>query len=57
MKAMIVNEFGSADAFEATEIAKPSVKQGHVLIQIHATSVNTVDTMIRQMRMGVVDLL
>lgn len=49
MKAMIVNEFGSADAFEATEIAKPSVKQGHVLIQIHATSVNTVDTMIRQM--------
>lgn len=49
MKAMMINTFGSADSFEATEIAKPSIKPGHVLVSIAATSVNTVDTMIRQM--------
>ncbi|TMP88689.1 quinone oxidoreductase [Pseudoalteromonas ruthenica] len=49
MKAMIVNEFGSPDVFELTELTKPEVKKGHVLVKIAATSVNTVDTMIRQM--------
>lgn len=46
---MIVNEFGGTDVFEATEVAKPLVKAGHLVIRIKATSVNTVDTMIRQM--------
>lgn len=49
MKAMIVNKFGGTDVFESTEVEKPSVKTGHVLVKIKATSVNTVDTMIRQM--------
>jgi len=49
MKAMIVNTFGGTDVFEATEMAKPEVRAGHVLIKIKAVSVNTVDTMIRQM--------
>lgn len=49
MKAMIVNTFGDANVFEATELAKPVAKRGHVLVSIKATSVNTVDTMIRQM--------
>jgi len=49
MKAMIVREFGGPEVFEAAELAKPEVKSGHVLVRIAATSVNTVDTMIRQM--------
>jgi NADPH2:quinone reductase len=49
MKAMIVKNFGSADVFEVAELNKPSVKEGHVLVKIMASSVNTVDTMIRQM--------
>lgn len=49
MKAMIVKEFGNSDVFELAEVAKPAVKQGHVLVNIKATSINTVDTMIRQM--------
>ncbi|MBF7073544.1 zinc-dependent alcohol dehydrogenase family protein [Glaciecola sp. MH2013] len=49
MKAMIVKNFGSADVFEVAELAKPSVKEGHILVKIMASSVNTVDTMIRQM--------
>lgn len=46
---MIINEFGGTDKFETAEVAKPEVTAGHVLIKIAATSVNTVDTMLRQM--------
>ena len=48
MKAMTINEFGGSDVFVATELAKPEVKTGHVVVKVAATSVNTVDTMIRQ---------
>lgn len=49
MKAMIVNKFGDHNVFELNEVETPEVKAGHVLVRIKATSVNTVDTMIRQM--------
>lgn len=49
MKAMIVKSFGGPEVFEAAEIAKPEVKPGHVLVRVAATSVNTVDTMIREL--------
>lgn len=49
MKAMIINSYGSSDVFESTEIEQPQVKTGHVLVKVAATSVNTVDMMIREM--------
>ena len=49
MRAMIVNEFGPSDVFEAAELPKPAIKASEVLVKIHASSVNTVDTMIRTM--------
>ncbi len=49
MKAMVLNTYGSDAVFEPTEHPKPTVKPGHVLVKIAATSANTVDTMIRQM--------
>ena len=49
MKAMIVNAYGNSDVFEEVEIKTPRIKLGHVLVKVAATSVNTVDTMIRQM--------
>ncbi len=49
MKAMIVNEFGGPEVFEAADVAMPELKSEHVRVKIAATSVNTVDTMIRQM--------
>lgn len=49
MKAMIIKSFGGSEVFEVADIAKPEVKVGHVLVKIAASSVNTVDTMIRQM--------
>jgi len=49
MKAMIVNAYGDSDVFKASDIEKPALKPGHVLVKVAATSVNTVDTMIRSM--------
>ncbi len=46
---MIIKQFGSSEVFEPAEIEKPTIKEGHVLVKVAATSVNTVDTMIRQM--------
>lgn len=49
MKAMLVKSWGDSSVFGFDEVAKPEVKAGHVLVKIAATSVNTVDTMIRAM--------
>ena len=46
---MIVNEFGGPEVFELADVKKPSIKSAHVLVKIKATSVNMVDTMIREM--------
>ncbi|MEL6930452.1 MAG: alcohol dehydrogenase catalytic domain-containing protein, partial [Cyanobacteria bacterium J06600_6] len=49
MKAMLIKSYGEDAKFEVAEIEKPQVKAGHVLVKIAASSVNTVDTMIRKM--------
>lgn len=49
MKAMLLNSYGENSKFEAAEIPKPEIKPGHLLVKIAASSVNTVDTMIRNM--------
>ncbi len=49
MKAMILRAYGANAAFEPAELPQPRVTAGHVLVRVAATSVNTVDTMIRQM--------
>ncbi|MCW8884340.1 MAG: alcohol dehydrogenase catalytic domain-containing protein [Motiliproteus sp.] len=49
MKAMVLNEYGDNASFQLTELDQPSVKAGHVVVRVAASSVNTVDTMIRQM--------
>ena len=49
MKAMILNQYGTESQFELTEINKPKPSKNEVLVKIAASSVNTVDTMIRSM--------
>lgn len=49
MKAMVLNSYGDAATFEEAEISTPTVSDGNVMVRIAATSVNTVDTMIKQM--------
>ena len=49
MKAMIINKYGADSIFEKEDVATPEAKEGEVLIKIAASSINTVDTMIRNM--------
>ncbi|WP_251359184.1 zinc-dependent alcohol dehydrogenase family protein [Kangiella sp. TOML190] len=49
MKAMVINAFGDSSQFTTAEVAQPEVEPGHIVVKVAATSVNTVDTMIRQM--------
>ena len=49
MNSMLINSYGEDAVFVAAEIDTPDVKAGHVLAKIAASSVNTVDTMIRKM--------
>lgn len=49
MKAMMVTAWGDTTGFTATDIPKPELKPGHILVKVAASSVNTVDTMIRSM--------
>ncbi len=49
MKAMVINQFGGTENFVLAEQPMPELKPGHVRVKVAASSVNTVDTMIRQM--------
>lgn len=49
MKAMVLNQYGPEAAFEQANMAAPAAQPGQVIVRVAATSINTVDTMIRQM--------
>ena len=49
MKAMLAREYGENSVFELTDLPQPSAGPGQLLVRIAASSVNTVDTMIRKM--------
>jgi alcohol dehydrogenase len=49
MQAMILNEYGDNAKFMAADLPKPAAQPGQVLVSVAASSVNTVDTMIRQL--------
>jgi len=43
MKAIVQNDYGSADALSLKEVDKPAVKENDVLVRIHATCLNAGD--------------
>lgn len=47
MKGQLIKKFGDPSVFKLSEIAKPLLKTGHVLIKVCATSVNQIDCKIR----------
>ncbi|SPJ27594.1 zinc-dependent alcohol dehydrogenase family protein [Falsiruegeria mediterranea] len=49
MKATTLTAYGETAKFEAADLPKPEPTSGHVVVRIAASSVNTVDTMIRAM--------
>ncbi|WP_299988489.1 hypothetical protein [uncultured Ruegeria sp.] len=49
MKAMVLNSYGPEAPFEFADVPDPVATPGHVVVKLAAASVNTVDTMIRNM--------
>ena len=49
MKTMALSEYGPNSAFALTELPKPTADTGHVIVRVQATSINTIDMMIRNM--------
>ena len=43
MKAAIINQFGSPEVFELTEIEKPQIKDDQILIKVFTHGVNPID--------------
>lgn len=48
MRAQILTGFGGPEKFQLADVPKPALKPGTVLIRIAATSVNPIDTKIRE---------
>lgn len=48
MKSIVINEFGASNVFQQTTLPTPTIKPGHVLIKVMATSVNPLDYKIRK---------
>src|SRR2546430_9653771 len=47
MKAFIVDGYGNADRVRSKEVPDPEMREGDVLVQIHAAGVNPLDSKIR----------
>ena len=48
MKAIVLNSFGSTDVLDLRDVDQPEPGPGEILVKVHATSVNPVDTKIRE---------
>jgi NADPH2:quinone reductase len=48
MKSIVMTEFGDIDVFQEITLPKPTLKAGHVLIKVLATSVNPLDYKMRK---------
>ena len=49
MKAAMLEAYGDDAEFKLAELPDPTARAGHVVVRVAATSVNTVDTMIRSL--------
>ena len=50
MKTEDLNKYGDKAEFKYTDLSKPKLKPGHVVVRVAAASLNTIETMIRQLR-------
>ena len=48
MQAIVINEFGGPNVFQAMQVRRPEVRAGHVLIRVAASSVNPHDYNVRK---------
>jgi len=47
VKAVVIDKFGTPDVLKVRDINKPAVAADQVLIEVYASSVNPIDTKIR----------
>lgn len=47
MRAAVIHSFGGPELLKIQERPEPALRQTDVLVQVHATSVNPVDTKVR----------
>lgn len=52
MKAIVIDEFGGPDKLQERNVPEPKIDANQILIKLYATSVNPVDTKIREGAMG-----
>jgi 2-desacetyl-2-hydroxyethyl bacteriochlorophyllide A dehydrogenase len=43
MKAVVINQYGSAEVLKYQEIPKPEIKSDQMLVKVYATSINPID--------------
>ncbi len=48
MKAAQINQYGHADTVKVQETTKPVAGEGQILVEVHASSINPFDTMVRE---------
>lgn len=48
MKAAAINQYGSAEVLQYTDIGKPQIKDDQMLVKVYASSVNPIDWKIRK---------
>ncbi len=48
MKAFVLKKYGKIEKLDLTEVLKPAIKEHEVLVQIHASWVNVLDSMIKR---------
>lgn len=49
MKAQVLSKYGLDARFELTDLPEPTIRAGHLLVQVKATSLNPIDTKIRKL--------
>lgn len=54
MKAVFINQYGSAELLQYADVEKPRIKSNQMLVKVHASSVNPIDWKIRS---GMIQLL
>lgn len=54
MKAVFINQYGSAELLQYADVEKPQIKSDQMLVKVHASSVNPIDWKIRS---GMIQLL